>query len=168
MSKIIRNNQDLNDALSQIAYNMLAKTRDEIYNAIQKSIKEYYSEYSPTVYKRKKKFLNSLVKTDIKQYGNELHCEVKIDEDYLNYSYPYTGSFNPSYPHDYDGRFATGRDVVNWANRQFPDDDFSGGNHGFTKDVGGDDGFWDGTLEELQDIILLLKKNLKNQGVKIL
>ena len=93
--------------------------------------------------------------------------EVKIDDDYLNYAYPYTGKFNPSYPHDYDGRFAMGRDVVNWANRQFPDDDFEGGNHGFTIDAGRDDGFWDGTLEELGDIILLLKKNLKNQGIKI-
>ena len=166
-TKIIKNGQELNKLLKQIAYNILSKTRNEIYNAIQKSIKEYYAEYSPAVYERKYRFLNSLVKTEIKQRGNELWCEVKIDEDYLNYAYPYTGKFNPSYPHDYDGRFAMGRDVVNWANRQFPDDDFEGGNHGFTIDAGRDDGFWDGTLEEFGDVILLLKKNLKNQGIKI-
>lgn len=167
MTKTIRNEKDLDSLLKRIAYKMLSRTRDEIYGAIQKSIDEYYSEYTPAVYKRKYKFLNSLVKTEIKQQGNELRCEVKIDEDYLRYAYPYTGKFNPSYPHDYDGRFAMGMDVVNWANRKCPDDDEPGGNHGYTKDVGRDDGFWDGTLEELGDIIQLLKKNLKNQGIKI-
>lgn len=168
MSQIIKNGKDLDKLFKKIAYKMLSKTRNEIYNAIQQSIKEYYLEYTPSIYKRKYKFLSSLVKTEIKQSGNKLWCEVKIDETYLNYTYPYIGEFNPSYPHDYDGRFATGKDVVNWANREFPDDDFSGGNHGFTIDAGRDDGFWDGTLKELGDIILLLKKNLKNQGIKII
>jgi len=167
MAQVIKNSNDLNKLLKKIAYKMLSKTRDEIYTAINKSIKEYYSEFTPSVYERKYRFLNSLIKTEIKQLNNELWCEVKIDENYLSSSYPYTGNFDPSYPHDSDGRFAMGMDVVNWANRKFPDDDFEGGNHGFTIDVGRDDGFWDGTLEELGDIILLLKKNLKNQGIKI-
>lgn len=168
MAKIIRNGQELNKLLEQVAYKMLSQTRDEIHKAIHKAIQSYYLEYSPTVYERKNRFLNSLVKTEIKQKGNQLWCEVKISEEYLNYVYPYTGKFDPSYPHDYDGRFAMGRDVVNWANRRYPDDDFEGGNHGFTKDAGRDDGFWDGTLEELGEIILLLKKNLINQGIKII
>ena len=168
MAKIIRNGQELNKLLKQVAYKMLSQTRDEIHKAIQQAIKDYYEEYTPSVYERTNHFLNSLVKTEIKQSGNQLWCEVKISEDYLSYAYPYTGKFDPSYPHDFDGRFAMGIDVVNWANRQFPDDDFEGGNHGFTKDVGRNDGFWDGTLEELGEIILLLKKNLINQGIKII
>lgn len=167
---VIRTKKDLDKLLKEIAYKMLSKTRDEIYKAINDSINEYYSEYSPTTYSRKYRFLNSLVKTEIKQKGNELYCEVKIDEDYLNYAYPYTGRFNPSYPHDYDGRSAMGMDIVNWANRKYPDDGdygFEQGNHGYTINAGRDEGFWDGTLQELGDIILILKKNLKNQGIKI-
>lgn len=168
MTKMIRNGKELDKLLKQIAYKMLSKTRNEIHNAIQKSINEYYLEYSPSVYERTYRFLNSLVKTEIKQNGNELRCEVKIDEGYLKSSYPYTGKFNPSYPHDYDGRFAMGMDVVNWANREYPDDDCPGENHGYTIGAGRNDGFWDGTLEELGSIIQLLKKNLVNQGIKIM
>lgn len=168
MAQIIKNGKDLDNLLRKIAYDMLKKTRDEIYEAIQKSIKEYYVEYSPSTYERKYRFMCSLVKTEIKQKGRELWCEVKIDEDYLKYTYPYPNKFNPSYPHNYDGRFTQGVDVVNWANRQFPHDDFEGGNHGFTIDAGRDDGFWDGTLDELGNIISLLKKNLQNQGIKII
>ena len=167
MSKIIKNSKDLDKLLSQLSERMLLKTRDIIHDAINKSIKEYYSEYNSSVYKRTYKFMDSLIKTEIKRYGNELRCEVKIDEDYLNYAYPYTGKFNPSYPHEYDGRYAMGRDVVNWANRKFQDDEYDGGNHGFTVDAGLDEGFWDSALDEIGDIVLLLKKNLKNQGIKI-
>ncbi len=169
MTKYIRNGNDLQELLRQIAYKMLSKTRDEIYTAINDSIKEYYKEYTPHKYKRKYKFLSSLVKTKIKQDKNELWCEVKISESYLNYGYPHTGVFKPSYPHDYDGRFAMGRDVVNWANRKYPDDDGTGKKHGYTKEASSySDGFWDGSMKELGDIIQLLKKNLKNQGLKIM
>lgn len=167
MAKIIKNSKDLDKLLSQVSARMLLKTRDIVYDAIQKSIEEYYSEFKPGVYRRRFLFMSSLVKTEIKRYGNELRCEVKIDEGYLNYAYPNTGRFNPSYPHDFDGRFAMGRDVVNWANRKFPDDEFEGGNHGFTGNSEREEGFWDGALEELGDIILILKKNLLNQGIKI-
>lgn len=169
MEKIIKNSQELNKLLKQIAYKMLSKTRDEVYDAIDKSIKEYYTEYTPTIYERKYRFLNSLVKTEIKQKGNELWCEVKIDEGYLKYIYPYTGKFDPSYPHehDYDGRFAMGIDVVNWANRQYPDDDDNGGNHGYTRDSKRETGFWDGAIDELGDILKILRKNLTDQGIKV-
>lgn len=168
MGGIIRNSADLDKILKNIAYKMLEKTRDKIYKAIDKSIREYYSEFQPTRYERTYKFLNSLVKTNIVERGNELYCEVKIDEDYLNYTYPFTGKYNPSYPHHYDGRFAEGYDVVSWANRKFPNDEFEGGTHGFTIDTGRDDGFWDGTMEELGDIIALMKQNIQKQGIKLI
>lgn len=168
MGGIIKNGADLDKLLKNIARNMLEKTRDKVYEAIYQSIKEYYMELNPTQYRRTYKFLSSLVKTDVVERGNELCCEVKIDEDYLKYTYPLTGQFYPSYPHHYDGRFAQGYDVVNWANRKFPNDEFEGGNHGFTVDTGRDDGFWDGTLEELGDIITLMKQNIQKQGIKVI
>ena len=164
---LIKNKNDLDKLLKQIIYKTLRETQEEIYDAIDKSIKEYYAEYNPHLYKRTYKFLNSLVKTEIKQSGNELRCEVKIDDDYLRYAYPYPNKFNPSYPQDYDGRPTLGIDIVNWANRQFPNDEADGGNHGYTVDEGREDGFWDVALDELGGIISILKKNLKNQGIKI-
>lgn len=169
MSGIIRNSKDLDGILKRIAYNMLETTRNKIYDAIKLSINQYYSEYHPGRYDRSYKFLKSLVKTDIVRRGNELVCEVKIDEDYLDYIYPNPNNFTPdSYPQDTDGRDATGFDVVSWANRQFPNDNEPGGNHGYTVNEGRPDGFWDGTMEELGDIITLMKQNIEKQGVKII
>lgn len=168
MDGTIRNGKDLEDFLRRVAYSMLEATRNKIYEAIRLSINEYYSEYSPSAYERSYRFLNSLVKTDIIRHGNELYCEVKIDEDYLSYVYLYPNKFKPSYPQDEYGRDATGYDIVSWANRQFPNDEFEGGNHGYTVDEGRSDGFWDGTLEELGDIISLMKHNMQKQGIKVI
>jgi hypothetical protein len=146
---------------------MLEKTRNKIYEAINLSIIEYYKEYKPKKYIRTYRFLDSLVKTEIKKHGREMYCEVKIDEDYLRYTYPPPSTIaSGSYPQCY-GRDATGYDVVSWANRQFPNDEEPGGNHGYTVDWGREDGFWDLSVEELGDILLLLKENLKNQGIHV-
>lgn len=145
---------------------MLVDTRQIVFDAIHKSIAEYYNEYEPKKYERTYKFLNSLVKTKIVRTGNTLSCEVKIDEDYLEYNYPYTGLFEPSYPHHYDGRFAQGIDVVNWANNKFPDDDEAGGTHGYTI-VGNSGGFWDRAMEDIGNILVLLKQNLSKQGIHL-
>lgn len=163
---IIKNGKDIDNFLKQVSFKMLTKTQDILYKALYDSITKYYAEYSPSLYSRKYLFLNSLIKTKIKQTKNELQCEVKIDEGYLSHVYPNTGKFHPSYPHDFTGRSATGRDIVNWANRKFPNDSFSGGNHGYTKDAGREDGFWDGT-DELKQIMYLFKENLINQGIKV-
>lgn len=168
MSALIKNGTDLDNFLSLIATKMLKNTRDIVYQAIKDSIQIYYKEYNPKTYHRTYKFLKSLVKTEIKKSGNQLICEVKIDEDYLSSTYPYTHAFDPnSYPHQYDGRFAEGRDVVNWANLDFSNDDENGGNHGYT--VGHSNRkFWDSALEDLGNIINLLKDNLQKQGIKII
>ena len=168
MKKYIRNKKDLYDMLEVIAYKMLVLTRDKIHEEINNAIKLYYAEYTPKKYERTERFLNSLVKTEIKTRGKEMWCEVKISESYLNYGYPHTGTFKPSYPHDYDGRFAMGRDVVNWANRKYPHDDRPGKKHGYTKEAKTySDGFWDGSMKELGDILNLLRTNLLIQGIKV-
>lgn len=164
---VIKNARDLDRLFKMVAKNALKDARDKVYKAIDDSINQYYKEYTPSVYKRTYKLLNSLVKTDIVKIKGGFFCEVKINEDYLDYAYPYTGEFNPSYPHDYDGRFAMGMDVVNWANFVFTDDNSSGGNHGYTARINSD-GFWDRALKELGDILDILKKNIIKQGLKII
>lgn len=152
----VKNQQQLADAiLERYAASALKKTQQEVYDAIQESIYEYYREYTPEFYDRKFKFMNSLIKTDIVRKGNTLSCEVKIDENYLRNSYPNNG-----------GLQATGLDVAQWANR-----DVSGyGNHGGTVDAGRDDGFFDIGIQDLggeTGIMALLKNNLIKRGLNI-
>ena len=170
MSKLIRNRYDLDAFMRHGAIEMLEKARNRIYEVIQESIEEYYQEYTPGRYVRTGRFLNSLVKTQLiwDGGGKAIWCFVKIDENYLNYTYPYTGRFNPSYPHDYDGRYAKGLDVARWANRDFRNDgDFESGNHGYTVDAGREGGFWDLAMDEVGDILKLLKKKLVESGFKV-
>lgn len=163
MPTIIKTGAELDSLLEKIAYQALENTREKIGNALQAAIERYYDEYDPDWYKRTYAFLNSLVKTDIIKRGNVLSCEVKIDEDYLRSFYADYGD----YPSEYRGTPARGIDVVNWANRKFPDDPMPGGNHGYTQDAGYRYGFWDGTLNELGDILDIIKDELQKVGINI-
>lgn len=157
----IKNKKQLADAiLEKYVASALKKTQQEIYDCIQESINEYYSEYpNPYLYDRTYKFLNSLVKTDIVRVGNSISCEVKIDENYLNYSYPGQDAFYNNLP-------ATGLNVVQWANRE--DDMY--GNHGGTVDAGREQGFLDEAMQTLggeTGILAILKSNLKKRGLHV-
>lgn len=162
MARLIKNKNDLNKILEDIATKMLADVREKVYTAIHESIETYYAEYTPSMYRRTYRFLNSLVKTGIMRRGNELYCEVKIDEAYLKYKYPDLDGYPPCV-----GRRATGYDVASWANWEFPNDEYPGGNHGYTVDEGRREGFWDIAIDDLGNIVSLMKENLQKQGLKI-
>lgn len=152
----IKNQKQLADViLEKYVASAMKATQQMVYDAIQESITEYYKEYTPEVYERTYKFLNSLIKTDIIRVGNTISCEVKIDERFLEYEYPNGGGIN-----------ATGLDVVQWANREVP----GYGNHGGTVDTGRDDGFWDVAMQTLGGdfgIMTLLNNNLKRRGLNV-
>jgi len=152
-----RNDKQVMEILKRIAIAVLKPTQIDIFNAIQDTINEYYKEYIPRDYDRKYKFLNSLIKTEVIQNGNLFTCEVKIDENYLNYQYP---------SDDFDNGTSTGLDVVNRAN-----DLLNPAWHGQLIHIDKDRGFWDDAMQTLSGrngIILLLKKNLKKYGVKVI
>ncbi|MDL2301476.1 hypothetical protein LJC58_03880 [Lachnospiraceae bacterium OttesenSCG-928-D06] len=158
-TKFIRNKNDLHNLNK---YNFLAlalqNTQKIVNRAIQKSINEYYKEYTPTEYVRTYKFLNSLVSTNIVQKGNTITCEVKIDENYLKYQYP--NQFNSFLP-------ATGSNIATWANH----DDIRYHNHGGTVNVGRNTGFWEDALSNLsgrEGIINILISYLKKYGFTVL
>ena len=154
----IKNQEQLRKILQSYVASALEKTQEEIYDVIQKSINEYYREYTPSFYQRTYKFLNSLVKPKVEIKGNFIECEVKIDENYLRYHYP-GSNFSYDYP-------ATGNDVASWANRDVP----GAGNHGYTVDEGRDIGFWDEGVQTLggeRGIIRLLVNNLEKRGLKV-
>jgi hypothetical protein len=72
---------------------------NEVYEAINFFLAQYYSEYTPKRYSREKDFLNSAFKTTVKRSGNGYVSEVGIDYESLD-----------SYEN------ATGFQVVSWAN----------------------------------------------------
>ena len=89
--------------------------------------------------------LNSLVKTEVIQSGNEISCRVEVGQDYLNYEYP---------------KGATGLEVWEWANDM---------THGGT--VKGKLKVWNDSIDELggrDGIMRLMKNNLKRCGVPII
>lgn len=159
MAKYVAKTQgELTKLLEKQAMIALKAVQDIIYKCIHESIQQYYSEYDPIRYNRSYRLLNSLVSTDIVKSGNMLSCEVKIDENYLNYTY--VGNPNePRIPH-YNP--ATGLDVVMWANQK---------QHGGLSNDSFNIEFWDdaidGSLGGDEGIISLLKKNLIKAGLKL-
>ena len=64
----------------------IAGARDEIYDIIDSFLKDFYFEFEPSVYKRTRQLLRSLVKTDVKRVGNRVEASVYFDLDTLDYS----------------------------------------------------------------------------------
>lgn len=84
--------------------------------------------------------------------GDKLTCQVKIDENYLNYKYPGTIGY-PSLP-------AIGYDVLAWNNAD--------GSHGGTVD--GDWKIWEQAINTLggkTGIIAILIDKLKESGLNV-
>ena len=150
---MVKSMSELKRVLQNRASQALKITRDEMFKVFQKHINEYYSEKvfdggtsaMPEIYDRTYKLLNSLIKTDVVQSGNEISCKILLNEDYLNYTYK---------------NGATGLEVATYANAK---------THGGT--VSGDVEIWNDVIDELggkAGIMRLLKSNLKKCGVPII
>ena len=160
MPTIIKSIKDLNKILEQRATIAMKMAQKDIGECIQESINEYYRERVfrdgtsciPEVYDRTYKLLNSMVKTEIVKSGNTLSCKVGISDDYLNYKYSGTNSW--------DGVDATGRDVLDWNNAD--------GSHGGSVD--GDWKIWDEAMRTLggeTGIMAIFLSKLKKCGIKV-
>lgn len=110
---------------------------NEVYEAINYFLDQYYSEWKPATYQRTYEFLHSAFKTDIKKVGNGYEIEVGIDYESLD---------------DYEN--ATGFEVVSYANQ---------GLHGGL-DVNTNTHVWDDAIDStiesgqlLADCIIFLK-----------
>lgn len=160
MPTVIKSIKDLNRILEQRITLALKQTQQIINDCIQDSINEYYKEKVfrggtsaiPVVYDRTYKLLNSLVKTDVIKNGNTLSCEVKIDEDYLNYQYPGTSNVG--------NLSATGLDILTWNEEN--------GSHGGTVD--GDWKIWSEAMQTLSGkdgIMTIFVSKLKKCGINV-
>ena len=71
--------------------NAVAKTQEEVYRIIDVFMQRFYDEYDPIEYERTRKFMQSLVKSDVRKVGNEIKTEV-----YFDLGYVYNTGANPS------------------------------------------------------------------------
>lgn len=158
IAKVIKSIDDLKRIAELCIQNALKLTQEKIGDCIQETIDEYYREEvfengsTPSVYERTYKLPNSLVKTEIIYSGDKYICQVKIDENYLNYKYPGTPGY-PSLP-------ATGYDVLTWNNED--------GSHGGIVD--GDWKIWEQAMNTLggkTGIMTILIDKLKESGLRI-
>lgn len=62
------------------------KAQEQVYQVIDRFVKEYYAEFSPEVYERTYQLYRSLVKSDIKSTGNGYEAYVYFDIDALDYA----------------------------------------------------------------------------------
>ena len=64
----------------------LQKSVEQVYQIINRFVKEYYAEYSPIIYERTYQLFQSLVKTDVVSTGNGWIAYVYFDVDKLDYA----------------------------------------------------------------------------------
>lgn len=63
----------------------IIKAQEQVYQVIDRFVKEYYAEYSPDVYERTYQLYRSLVKSEVVQTGNGWIANVYFDLDTLDY-----------------------------------------------------------------------------------
>lgn len=64
----------------------ILKSQEQIYQIIDRFVKEYYAEFTPEMYERTYQLYRSLVKSDIIVIGNECKAHVYFDIDALDYA----------------------------------------------------------------------------------
>lgn len=78
---------DLIKAIETEAAKALSQTADYTKSIIDDFIKEWYSDYTPTVYDRTYQFLASVVRSEvIRQSGNRLTVSVYLDKNLLHHA----------------------------------------------------------------------------------
>lgn len=99
MAKHISNMDELEKALMPTMAKMVDKLAERVYETLNYFLKEYYTGWTPSSYRRTQDFLRSAVKTEAKPYRGGVKASVYIDyegmDDYVN---------------------ATGYQVARWAN----------------------------------------------------
>lgn len=146
---VFKNEAQLKKFLLEKCKSALKNAQNEIYLVIQQFVKEFYADYSPTMYERTYQLYNSLVKSDVEWSGSHGYkVYVYFDYNALNYI---TGA-QPS-----------GEQVMNAA---------AYGGHGAEglKVVSGNSGvgIWDDPMRIISaEAIEILKKKLIEQGISI-
>ena len=82
---VFKNEQQLKSFLLAKCKNALIKSQEQVYQIIDRFVKEFYVEFTPELYERTYQLYRSLVKSDIVQDGNGYKAEVYFDLSSLDY-----------------------------------------------------------------------------------
>ena len=82
---IFKNEKQLKDFLLRKCENALVKSQSQIYQIIDRFVKEFYAEFSPEMYERTYQLYRSLVKSDIVPTSNGYQAEVYFDLSSIDY-----------------------------------------------------------------------------------
>lgn len=138
--------EELKQYILSRSQNALQKATEQVYQIINRFVKEFYAEYSPSMYDRTYQLYQSLVKTDVEVSGNGCTAYVYFDFSSLVYM---TGS-QPS-----------GSQVMNAA---------AYGGHGAEglHVIAGGTGIWSEPMQILStEAIEILKRMLIAEGIPI-
>lgn len=141
-----KNESELKNFLLAKCQSALIKAQAQVYQIIDRFVKEFYASYSPEMYERTYQLYRSLVKSEIVPTGNGFEAHVYFDLGSLDYV---TGA-QPS-----------GEQVMGAA---------SYGGHGAEglKVVGGGVGIWNDPKAVLDaEAINILKRMLISEGIPI-
>lgn len=82
---VFKNEEQLKNFLLQKCKNALIKSQEQVYQIINRFVKEFYAEYNPEIYERTYQLFSSLVKSDIIQTGSGYEAQVYFDLSSLDY-----------------------------------------------------------------------------------
>ena len=82
---VFKNVKQLEVFLLQKCKNALMKSQEQVYQIIDRFVKEFYAEYSPDVYERTYQFYRSLVKGDIVRTAHGYEAQVYFDLSSIDY-----------------------------------------------------------------------------------
>jgi len=134
---------ELTKALQPVMMGLVNKMANEVYETLNYFLKDYYTGWTSSSYRRTRDFLYSAVKTEAKMVGSKCVASVYIDYDSMD---------------EYVN--ATGYQVVTWANT---------GTHGGLS-VNHKPHVWDDTMDNTINNGSLLKSAvayLKSQGFSV-
>lgn len=82
---VFKNEKQLKEFLLKKCKNALIKSQEQVYQIIDRFVKEFYAEFSPEVYERTYQLYRSLVKSDIQFTGNGYQAYVYFDLGSIDY-----------------------------------------------------------------------------------
>lgn len=143
---VFKNEKQLKDFILRKCENALIKSQEQVYQIINRFVKEFYAEFSPEMYERTYQLYRSLVKSDIRPTGSGYEAYVYFDFGSLVYD---------------SGSKPSGEQVMNAA---------SYGGHGAEglHIIAGGTGIWDEPMQILNtEAINTLKRMLISEGIPI-
>lgn len=82
---VFKNESELKAFILKKCRNALAKSQEQVYQIIDRFVKEFYAEFTPEMYERTYQLYRSLVKSEVVRTRNGYEAQVYFDLSSLDY-----------------------------------------------------------------------------------